>query len=72
MITPAYESLTPLEILVDDARHSGRYRVLGESVIVYYGAEVKFASIGMDRPEMVARWLLTDLVRRAASSKPKH
>ena len=58
-------------ILVDGARHSGTYRVMTGSVIVYYGGEVKFASFGMDRPELIARWLLTDLVRRAVSSKRK-
>jgi hypothetical protein len=71
MSTLAYESLNPLEILVEGARHSGTYRVMTGSVIVYYGGEVKFASFGMDRPELVARWLLTDLVRRAVSSKRK-
>ncbi|MEM5401087.1 MULTISPECIES: hypothetical protein [Paraburkholderia] len=40
-------------------------------VIVYYEGEVKFASLGMDRPELVAKWLLTDLVRRAESSRRK-
>ena len=70
--TSAYEFLDPLEILVDGARHSGTYRVMTGSVIVYYRGEVRFASFGMDRPELVARWLLTDLVRRAASSKRKH
>jgi hypothetical protein len=70
-VTPAYESLNPLEILFDGARHSGTYRVMTGSVIVYYGGEVKFASVGMDRPEQVAKWLLIALVRRAVSSKRK-
>ena len=69
--TPAYESLNPLEILFDGTRHSGTYRVMTGSVIVYYGGEARFASVGMDRPEQVAKWLLIALVRRAASSKRK-
>jgi len=71
MSTSAYESLNPLEILLDGARHSGTWRVMTGSVIVYYGGEIKIASFGMDRPELVARWLLTDLVRRAESNKRK-
>lgn len=67
----AYESLNPVEAIVDGASHSGTYRVMTGSVIVYYGGEVKFASVGMDRPEQVAKWLLTDLVRRAESSRRK-
>jgi hypothetical protein len=71
MRAPAYESLNPLEIFFDGARHSGTFRVMTGSVVVYYGGEVKSASVGMDRPEVVARWLLTDLVRRAESNKRK-
>jgi hypothetical protein len=70
-VTPVFESLSPLEILVDGTRHSGTYRVMAGSVIVYYGGEAKFASVGMDRPEQVAKWLLIALVRRAVSSKRK-
>jgi hypothetical protein len=68
-----YDSLTlnPIEILVDDAAYTGTYRVMTGSVMVYYGVGVKFASIGIDRPDLVAKWLLTDLVRRAESGKRK-
>ena len=66
-----YESLNSVEAIVDGARHNGTYRVMTGSVIVYYEGEVKFASIGMDRPEQVAKWLLTDLIRRAESSRRK-
>ncbi|WP_245254261.1 hypothetical protein [Paraburkholderia sp. LEh10] len=68
--TSAYEPLNPLEVLFDGVRHSGTYRVMTGSVIVNYGGQIKVASFGMDRPELVARWLLTDLVRRS-SGKPK-
>ena len=71
MSPQTYESLNPVEAIVDGARHSGTYRVMTGSVIVYYEGEVKFASVGVDRPELVAKWLLTDLVRRAESSKRK-
>ena len=71
MSPQAYESLNPIETIVDGARHGGKYRVMTGSVIVYYEDEVKFASVGMDRPELVAKWLLTDLVRRAESGKRK-
>ncbi|MBP0593848.1 hypothetical protein J8I87_30035 [Paraburkholderia sp. LEh10] len=62
--------MNPLEVLFDGVRHSGTYRVMTGSVIVNYGGQIKVASFGMDRPELVARWLLTDLVRRS-SGKPK-
>lgn len=71
MSAPAYESLNPLEVFFDGARHSGSYRVMAGSVIVNYDGEIKVASFGMDRPEVVAKWLLTDLVRRAKSSRRK-
>jgi len=71
MSPQAYEFLNAVEAIVDGARHSGTYRVMTGSVIVYYEGEVKFASVGMDRPELVAKWLLTDLVRRAESSRRK-
>ncbi|MFX1763530.1 hypothetical protein PWP93_13155 [Paraburkholderia sp. A1RI-2L] len=71
MSPQAYEALNPVETIVDGTRHSGTYRVMTGSVIVYYDGEVKFASVGMDRPELVAKWLLTDLVRRAESSRRK-
>lgn len=51
---------------------TGTYRVMTGSVIVYYEGEVKFASVGMDRPELIAKWLLTDLVQHAESNKRKH
>jgi hypothetical protein len=72
MSAPAYENLTRVEVLLDGAKHSGTYRVMTGSVIVYYEGEVKFASVGMDRPELVAKWLLTDLVRHAESNKRTH
>ncbi|NUX55722.1 MULTISPECIES: hypothetical protein [Paraburkholderia] len=71
MSPQAYESLNSVEAIVDGARHSGTYRVMTGSVIVYYEGEVKFASVGMDRPELVAKWLLTDLVQRAESGTRK-
>ncbi|MEX4005283.1 hypothetical protein AB4Y38_41365 [Paraburkholderia sp. EG285A] len=71
MSTPAYESLSTVEAIVDGTTHSGRYRVMTGSVVVYYEGEVKFASAGIDRPELVAKWLLTDLVRRVESSRRK-
>ncbi|MGF6732023.1 hypothetical protein OKW50_004168 [Paraburkholderia youngii] len=71
MSPQAYESLNSVEAIVDGARHSGTYRVMTGSVIVYYEGEVKFASVGMDRPELVAKWLLTDLAQRAVSGRRK-
>lgn len=71
MRSPSYESLNSIEIFVDGTAHSGTYRVMNGSVIVYYGGEVKFASVGMNLPELVAKWLLTDLVRRGESRRRK-
>jgi hypothetical protein len=41
------------------------------SVIVYLGAEIKFAPYGMNRPEVVARWLLRDLCLRIEARRHK-
>jgi len=34
-------------------------------------SEIKFAEYGMNRPEVVAKWLLTDLSRRVEAKKRK-
>ena len=71
MKRPDYGALNTIEVLVDGAAHIGTYRVVTGSVIDHYGAEVKFASIGMDRPDPLAKWLLTDLDSRAESGRQK-
>ncbi|OAJ56087.1 hypothetical protein A6V36_22415 [Paraburkholderia ginsengiterrae] len=45
-------------------KYTGMFRVIGGSVIVYYKDEIKFASHGMNLPDVVARWLLTDVCRK--------
>lgn len=62
-----YEETRTVQVTIDDVVYEGRFRVLTGSVIVYFGSEIKFASYGMDRPETVARWLLTDLCRKTKS-----
>jgi hypothetical protein len=66
-----YETTKKIEIELDGSRYRGRYRVLGSSVIVYYDSEIKFADYGMNRPELVAKWLLSDLSRRVERKKRK-
>jgi hypothetical protein len=66
-----YETTKQIEIELDGSRFRGRYRVLGGSVIVYYESEIKFADYGMNRPELVAKWLLSDLSRRVERKKRK-
>ncbi|TDN62916.1 hypothetical protein [Paraburkholderia sp. BL10I2N1] len=67
----SYETTREIEIELNGSRYRGRYRVMSGTVIVYYESEIKFAQYGMDRPELVARWLLTDLSRRDEIKKKK-
>ncbi|WP_245623596.1 hypothetical protein [Paraburkholderia nodosa] len=50
-----------MSLEIDGHRHEGKYRVMTGTVIVYFDGDIKFASHGNDRPEVVARWLLKDL-----------
>jgi hypothetical protein len=67
-ITDSYETR---EIELDGMRYRGRYRVMAGSVIVYYESEIEFAEHGMTDPEVVVKWLLSDLSRRAERKKRK-
>ena len=71
MPTAEYETTRPVEVDLDGIRYAGTYRVMAGSVIVYFESETKFAPYGLDRPELVARWLLTDLCRKVEASKRK-
>ncbi|WP_259295193.1 hypothetical protein [Paraburkholderia sp. DHOC27] len=64
-----YEFAKQLSVEINGRQHGGQYRVLGATVIVYYESEIKFADFGVNRPELVAKWLLTDLVRRGEMRK---
>ncbi|SAL06233.1 hypothetical protein AWB81_07499 [Caballeronia arationis] len=55
--------LTTVEIELNGVRVRGRYRVMGKTVVVYFDEKIKFVDYGMDRPETVAKWLLSDLSR---------
>lgn len=70
-VTAEYEELRSLSIEIDGQSFSGTYRVMGGSVIVYRGSEIKFASYGTDRPALVAGWLLKDLCRREITRERK-
>jgi hypothetical protein len=48
---PEYESTRPVDIELEGVQYTGTYRVMGGSVIVYLGAEIKFAPNGMNRPQ---------------------
>lgn len=67
----SYETTKEIEIELNGSRHRGRYRVMMGTVIVYYENEIKFCDFGMNAPEVVARWLLTDMSRRSESKKRK-
>ena len=41
------------------------------SVIAYFGSEIKFAQYGVNRPEVVARWLITDICRKLEATRGK-
>ena len=60
-----------MSVEVDGVKYAGSYRVMAGSVIVYFENEIKFAQYGTNRPEIIARWLLTDLCRKAESRKRK-
>jgi hypothetical protein len=66
-----YETTNEIEIEFGGTQFRGRYRVLDGTVIVYFENEIKFASRDMNRSEVVAKWLLTDLVRRIEARKRK-
>ncbi|WP_322045429.1 hypothetical protein [Paraburkholderia sp. J67] len=71
MASAEYETTHPLHVDVDGVSYTGTYRVMTGSVIVYFENEIKFATFGANRPEVIARWLLTDLCRKAESRKRK-
>jgi len=66
-----YETTHPLSVELDGVNYAGSYRVMAGSVIVYFENEIKFAQYGTNRPEIIARWLLTDLCRKGESRKRK-
>ncbi|MGP8436319.1 hypothetical protein ACT2FY_17350 [Paraburkholderia fungorum] len=59
-----YETTRPVEIEMDGKKYIGTFRVMSGTVLVYYKDQIKYAQKGMDRPELVARWLLTDVCRK--------
>lgn len=71
MVTPEYQTTRPVQVELDGTTYDGTYRVMAGSVIVYFEDEIKFATYGMDRPELVARWLLSDLCRKVEARKRK-
>jgi hypothetical protein len=65
------ETTREIEFELNGSPYRGRYRVMGGTVIVYCEGEIKFAEYGMNMPEVVAKWLLTDLSRRVEAKKRK-
>jgi len=68
-MTDGYEELQSVDVELDGVGYQGRFRVVGHSVIVYFESEIKFVDYEMNRPETVAKWVLSDLVRRQRSQK---
>lgn len=66
-----YEETKDIQVAIDGVTREGRFRVMSGSVIVYYASEIKFAPYGMNRPETVARWLLSDLCRKVDAKAKK-
>jgi hypothetical protein len=66
-----YDERRPLAITVAGITHTGSYRVIDGTVIVYFGWDIRSAQYGMDRPETVARWLLLDICKKAEAKKRK-
>ncbi len=64
-----YETTRTVGIELDGLNYEGTFRIMSGSVIVYFRDEIKFAQYGMNRPEVVARWLLTDICRKAELRK---
>jgi hypothetical protein len=67
----SYETTKEITVEMNETRYVGRFRVMDGTVIVYFESEIKFAQHNMTSPEVVARWLLTDLVRRIDARKRK-
>jgi hypothetical protein len=53
--------LSPIRVELDGHAFEGVFKTLSGTVVVYFEGGVKYAALGADRPEIVARWLLTDL-----------
>jgi hypothetical protein len=66
-----YEERRPVSVTLAGITHTGSYRVIEGTVIVYAGADIRSAQCGMDRPETVARWVLLDMCRKAEAKKRK-
>lgn len=66
-----YETTKPVEVELDGVKYTGTFRVISGSVVVYYKDEIKFASHGMNRPDVVARWLLSDVCRKLQRKERK-
>ena len=66
-----YETTRPVEVELDGNRYIGTFRVVAGSDIVYFESETKFAAHGTNRPEVVARWLLSDLCRKVKARERK-
>ncbi|MBC8728023.1 hypothetical protein OKW38_003061 [Paraburkholderia sp. MM5496-R1] len=66
-----YETTHALSVELDGVNYAGTYRVMTGTVVVHFANESKFASYAPNRPETVARWLLTDLCRKAESRRRK-
>lgn len=71
MALAEYETTHPLNIELDGVSYAGTYRVMAGSVIVYFENAIKFAQYGTNRPEIIARWVLTDLCRKADPRRRK-
>lgn len=67
----SYETTREIEIELNGSPYRGRYRVMGGTVFVYDESEIKFAEYGMNMPQVVAKWLLTDRSRRVEANKRK-
>ncbi|NML30965.1 hypothetical protein [Paraburkholderia antibiotica] len=71
MALAEYETTHALSVELDGVNYAGTYRVMTGTVIVHFENETRFAPYAPNRPETVARWLLTDLCRKVESRRRK-
>ncbi|MHB9837314.1 hypothetical protein Q8F57_021010 [Paraburkholderia terrae] len=71
MASAQYDERRPVSVTLAGITHTGSYRVLEGTVIVYSGTDIRSAQYGMDRPETVARWVLLDMCKKAEAKKRK-
>ncbi|TCG03521.1 hypothetical protein BZM27_47850 [Paraburkholderia steynii] len=69
MAIQEYEKRRPVEVEINGKKYVGSYRVMAGSVIAYFDGEIRSAPHDIQRPEVVARWLLSDSCKKVEAIK---